>query len=202
MTKAVESVAVFATEWGTCDASGDGTLNFEETKTWLLGLLWHAVAICSLGFGTVWVIIDTCWEMLSIPTWCYTLRSECMLRHDETCLRLDFFERLNISDANWAVSDKQEACSALFAGCQWRRWMERLWLGVDFYVETKKQQQSTQRSLDVWTSVVCEWINVDELNHEARTRCATFINNEDVMSHDITSQDVTRCLRWLKILKI
>lgn len=39
VTKAVESVAVFATEWGTCDASGDGTLNFEETKTWLLGLL-------------------------------------------------------------------------------------------------------------------------------------------------------------------
>lgn len=116
VTKAVESVAVFATEWGTCDASGDGTLNFEETKTWLLGLLWHAVAICSLGFGTVWVIIDTCWEMLSIPTWCNTLRSPCFLRHDETCLRLDFFERLNISDANWAVSDKQEACSALLPG--------------------------------------------------------------------------------------
>jgi len=63
VTKAVETVAVFATEWGTCDASGDGTLNFEETKTWL-----------------------------------------------------DFFERLNISDANWAVSDKQEACSALLPG--------------------------------------------------------------------------------------
>ena len=30
--------------------------------------------------------------------------------------RLDFFERLNISDANWAVSDKQEACSALLPG--------------------------------------------------------------------------------------
>ena len=33
-----------------------------------------------------------------------------------TFLRLDFFERLNISDANWAVSDKQEACSALLPG--------------------------------------------------------------------------------------
>ena len=33
-----------------------------------------------------------------------------------TFLRLDFFGRLNISDANWAVSDKQEACSALLPG--------------------------------------------------------------------------------------
>ena len=33
-----------------------------------------------------------------------------------TFLRLDFFERLNFSDANWAVSDKQEACSALLPG--------------------------------------------------------------------------------------
>ena len=30
VTKALESVAIFATEWGTCDASGDGTLNLEE----------------------------------------------------------------------------------------------------------------------------------------------------------------------------
>eukprot|EP00435_Cladocopium_sp_Y103_P029412 s1141_g7.t1 len=63
VTKALESVAIFATEWGTCDASGDGTLNLEETKTWL-----------------------------------------------------DFFEQHQISDANWAISDKQEACSALLPG--------------------------------------------------------------------------------------
>ncbi|CAK9097188.1 4-beta-glucanase) [Durusdinium trenchii] len=61
--KALESVAIFATEWGTCDASGDGTLNLAETKTWL-----------------------------------------------------DFFEEHHISDANWAISDKQEACSALLPG--------------------------------------------------------------------------------------
>lgn len=37
VTKAVQSVAVFATEWGTCDADGDGTLNFQEAKIWFPG---------------------------------------------------------------------------------------------------------------------------------------------------------------------
>ena len=33
VTKALElGAAVFATEWGTCDASGDGTLNLEEAE--------------------------------------------------------------------------------------------------------------------------------------------------------------------------
>ena len=40
---------------------------------------------------------------------------QCLLEF-KLALRLDFFERLNISDANWAVSDKQEACSALLPG--------------------------------------------------------------------------------------
>merc|ERR1711981_1421922 len=53
-------VAVFATEWGTCDASGGGTLDLGETQAWL-----------------------------------------------------NFFAQHHISDANWAVSDKSEACSAL-----------------------------------------------------------------------------------------
>jgi endoglucanase len=52
--------AIFATEWGTCDASGDGTLDLGETQAWL-----------------------------------------------------NFFKEHHISDANWAVSDKAEACSAL-----------------------------------------------------------------------------------------
>lgn len=56
-------VAVFATEWGTCEATGDGTLDFEEAQTWL-----------------------------------------------------DFFERHGISDANWAIGDKEEACAALRVG--------------------------------------------------------------------------------------
>lgn len=56
-------VAIFATEWGTCDASGDGSLDLVEAQAWL-----------------------------------------------------NFFERSNISDANWAVSDKSEACSALRPG--------------------------------------------------------------------------------------
>jgi endoglucanase len=56
-------VAVFATEWGTCDASGDGTLDLGETQAWL-----------------------------------------------------NFFAQHHISDANWAVSDKSEACSALRPG--------------------------------------------------------------------------------------
>jgi len=56
-------VAVFATEWGTCDASGDGTLDLGETQAWM-----------------------------------------------------NFFAQHHISDANWAVSDKSEACSALRPG--------------------------------------------------------------------------------------
>lgn len=56
-------VAIFATEWGTCDASGDGTLDLGETQAWL-----------------------------------------------------NFFAQHHISDANWAVSDKSEACSALRPG--------------------------------------------------------------------------------------
>ena len=46
VTKAVQSVAVFATEWGTCDADGDGTLNFQEAKIWFLGWL-----SCRVAFG-------------------------------------------------------------------------------------------------------------------------------------------------------
>jgi len=56
-------VAVFATEWGTCEASGDGALNLGEAEAWL-----------------------------------------------------DFLRQNHISDANWAVSDKDEACSALESG--------------------------------------------------------------------------------------
>jgi endoglucanase len=57
------NVPLFATEWGTCSASGDGQLDLEETQRWL-----------------------------------------------------DFFERNHISDANWAIGDKQEACAALVPG--------------------------------------------------------------------------------------
>lgn len=58
-----KGVAIFATEWGTCDASGDGSLDLGETQKWL-----------------------------------------------------DFFEEHKISDANWAVGDKREACAALQPG--------------------------------------------------------------------------------------
>jgi len=56
-------VAIFATEWGTCEASGNGALRLDEARAWL-----------------------------------------------------GFFEYHGISDANWAVSDKQESCSALHPG--------------------------------------------------------------------------------------
>lgn len=56
-------IAIFATEWGTCDATGDGKLDFAETQRWL-----------------------------------------------------DFLSRHDISDANWAVHDKKEACAALKPG--------------------------------------------------------------------------------------
>lgn len=57
------NIPLFATEWGTCSATGDGELDLEETQRWL-----------------------------------------------------DFFEENHISDANWAISDKEEACSALVPG--------------------------------------------------------------------------------------
>jgi len=60
-------IAVFATEWGTCEASGDGALDLGETKRWL-----------------------------------------------------DFLGRRGISDANWAISDKAESCSALVPGASGR----------------------------------------------------------------------------------
>jgi len=56
-------VAIFATEWGTCEASGNGALRLDEARAWL-----------------------------------------------------GFFEYHGISDANWAVSDKLESCSALHEG--------------------------------------------------------------------------------------
>jgi endoglucanase len=62
-TALANGVPVFATEWGTCDATGDGTLDLGETQAWL-----------------------------------------------------KFFEENHISDANWAIGDKAEACSALKPG--------------------------------------------------------------------------------------
>jgi len=62
-TAKARGVAVFATEWGTCDASGDGMVNVEESNTWL-----------------------------------------------------SFLEGHHISDANWAIADKNEACAALQPG--------------------------------------------------------------------------------------
>jgi endoglucanase len=56
-------VPVFATEWGTCEYTGNGALNLQEAQQWL-----------------------------------------------------DFFEQHHISDANWAISDKAESCSALNPG--------------------------------------------------------------------------------------
>jgi len=55
--------ALFVSEWGTCEASGNGRLDFQETERWL-----------------------------------------------------GFLEEHNISDACWAVNDKNEACSALVPG--------------------------------------------------------------------------------------
>jgi len=55
--------ALFVSEWGTCEASGDGHLDLAETQAWL-----------------------------------------------------DFLEEHSISDAAWAINDKDEACSALLPG--------------------------------------------------------------------------------------
>lgn len=65
-------VALFVSEWGTCEANGNGGLNFEESQKWM-----------------------------------------------------DFLAEYNVSDANWAVNDKKESCSALRPGAatngHWRR---------------------------------------------------------------------------------
>lgn len=57
------NVTLFSTEWGTCDYTGNGTLDLNETRTWM-----------------------------------------------------DFFAEHHISLANWAISDKFEACSSLMPG--------------------------------------------------------------------------------------
>lgn len=64
--------ALFVTEWGTCEADGNGKLNVAETQRWLA-----------------------------------------------------FLEQHNISDANWAVADKDEACAALRPGAAAGRWSQR-----------------------------------------------------------------------------
>jgi len=55
--------AVFVTEWGTCEPSGNGRLDLGNTQTWL-----------------------------------------------------DFLAENYVSDANWAINDKSESCSALSPG--------------------------------------------------------------------------------------
>lgn len=104
----------------------------------------------------------------------------------------------------WCQLGRQRQAGSLFrtfAGCQRRRWMERLWLGVDFYVETNKQQ--CRSSVEVWFVYESMWMNV---NHEAHTRCATFINYQYIMkmwchmiSHHKMSQDAWRDLKYSKI---
>jgi len=58
-----QGAALFVSEWGTCEADGNGRLDFQETERWL-----------------------------------------------------SFLEEHSISDACWAVNDKNEACSALVPG--------------------------------------------------------------------------------------
>ena len=56
-------VALFVSEWGTCEANGNGKLDLRETERWM-----------------------------------------------------EFLDEYNVSDANWAVNDKRESCSALKPG--------------------------------------------------------------------------------------
>merc|ERR1712048_1026899 len=66
-------VALFATEWGACSATGDGELDLEEAQRWL-----------------------------------------------------DFLQLHKISDANWAIGDKSEACAALLPGSSSQGgWLEK-----------------------------------------------------------------------------
>ncbi|CAK0898770.1 unnamed protein product [Prorocentrum cordatum] len=62
-TALANGAAIFATEWGTCEYTGDGRLDLEESQAWQ-----------------------------------------------------DFMEENHISDSNWAVSNKEESCSALRGG--------------------------------------------------------------------------------------
>ncbi|CAK0873930.1 unnamed protein product [Prorocentrum cordatum] len=62
-TALANGAAIFATEWGTCEYTGDGRLDLEESQAWQ-----------------------------------------------------DFMEENHISDSNWAISNKEESCSALRGG--------------------------------------------------------------------------------------
>jgi endoglucanase len=62
-TALANGIAIFATEWGTCEYTGDGRLDLDESQAWQ-----------------------------------------------------DFMEENHISDSNWAISNKEESCSALRGG--------------------------------------------------------------------------------------
>lgn len=69
---------------------------------------------------------------------------------------MDFFERLNISDANWAVSDKQEACSALLPGASG----EGGWKDCDLeWIFMLERKNSRALGVRVWFVNESTWTN-------------------------------------------
>ena len=100
-------VALFVSEWGTCEANGNGGLDFKESKKWL-----------------------------------------------------DFLAEYNVSDANWAVNDKKESCSALRPGAatngHWRprdltrsgRWVRRS-LRIDAKIAKLRRPRDENETEDV-----------------------------------------------------
>jgi len=88
--------ALFVSEWGSCEASGDGSLDFAETQAWL-----------------------------------------------------DFLDEHDISDAAWAVNDKEEACSALMPQASYTgNWTEAELTEHGRWVRESLREDGTSRRVE------------------------------------------------------
>lgn len=101
-------MAIFATEWGTCDASGDGTLNLDEAAVRTCNEMPVESLFLSCNertaiTGQVAAFAQLFVHLTNQPSFPIFSKST-----DQAKTWLDFFKEHNISDANWAISDKQD----------------------------------------------------------------------------------------------
>jgi len=47
-------LAIFATEWGTCEASGNGALRLDEVRAWLGLFEYHVISDANWALATNW----------------------------------------------------------------------------------------------------------------------------------------------------
>ena len=128
-------VALFVSEWGTCEANGNGKLDLRESQKWM-----------------------------------------------------DFMDEYNLSDANWAVNDKRESCSALkpraAGNGRWPlskltrsgRWVRHNLRVAAFGVDndTANSTNSSEEDSLITTSVPDRRLHFSDLPIDAGVRCQAF----------------------------